>query len=341
MENFLKTKIVAEISANHNGSINEAKKLIEAAAQIGVKYVKIQTYTPDTITLDIDNDDFRISSDHKLWPNRRLYDLYREAHTPWDWHRELFELGSKLGVTIFSSPFDQTAVQFLESLNCPIYKIASLETGDISLIKTIAKTGKPIFASTGASTLEELDLMVETIYSNGNKNLTLLLCTSAYPTEFTDVSLNRMDFLQKRYKVNVGLSDHTIGDEVAIAAVAKGAKVIEKHFILNKDSQSPDSAFSLTPEEFLIMLRKIQETEKILGKEEWNIQKGESFSRGLRRSLIVFKDVLAGEIVSEANIGSYRPNIGIEPKFLDAVIGKKFKFNTKKGSPLLFEIIED
>ena len=341
MENFLKTKIVAEISANHNGSIHEAKKLIEAAAQIGVKYVKIQTYTPDTITLDIDNDDFRISSDHKLWPNRRLYDLYREAHTPWDWHRELFELGSKLGVTIFSSPFDQTAVQFLESLNCPIYKIASLETGDISLIKTIAKTGKPIFASTGASTLEELDLMVETIYSNGNKNLTLLLCTSAYPTEFTDVSLNRMDFLQKRYKVNVGLSDHTIGDEVAIAAVAKGAKVIEKHFILNKDSQSPDSAFSLTPEEFLIMLRKIQETEKILGKEEWNIQKGESFSRGLRRSLIVFKDVLAGEIVSEANIGSYRPNIGIEPKFLDAVIGKKFKFNTKKGSPLLFEIIED
>jgi pseudaminic acid synthase len=341
MENFLKTKIVAEISANHNGSIHEAKKLIEAAAQIGVKYVKIQTYTPDTITLDIDNDDFRISSDHKLWPNRRLYDLYREAHTPWDWHRELFELGSKLGVTIFSSPFDQTAVQFLESLNCPIYKIASLETGDISLIKTIAKTGKPIFASTGASTLEELDLMVETIYSNGNKNLTLLLCTSAYPTEFTDVSLNRMDFLQKRYKVNVGLSDHTIGDEVAIAAVAKGAKVIEKHFILNKDSQSPDSAFSLTPEEFLIMIRKIQETEKILGKDEWNIQKGESFSRGLRRSLIVFKDVLAGEIVSEANIGSYRPNIGIEPKFLDAVIGKKFKFNTKKGSPLLFEIIED
>lgn len=341
MENFLKTKIVAEISANHNGSIHEAKKLIEAAAQIGVKYVKIQTYTPDTITLDIDNDDFRISSDHKLWPNRRLYDLYREAHTPWDWHRELFELGSKLGVTIFSSPFDQTAVQFLESLNCPIYKIASLETGDISLIKTIAKTGKPIFASTGASTLEELDLMVETIYSNGNKNLTLLLCTSSYPTEFTDVSLNRMDFLQKRYKVNVGLSDHTIGDEVAVAAVAKGAKVIEKHFILNKDSQSPDSAFSLTPEEFLIMIRKIQETEKILGKEEWNIQKGESFSRGLRRSLIVFKDVLAGEIVSEANIGSYRPNIGIEPKFLDAVIGKKFKFNTKKGSPLLFEIIED
>jgi pseudaminic acid synthase len=341
MENFLKTKIVAEISANHNGSIHEAKKLIEAAAQIGVKYVKIQTYTPDTITLDIDNDDFRISSDHKLWPNRRLYDLYREAHTPWDWHRELFELGSKLGVTIFSSPFDQTAVQFLESLNCPIYKIASLETGDISLIKTIAKTGKPIFASTGASTLEELDLMVETIYSNGNKNLTLLLCTSAYPTEFTDVSLNRMDFLQQRYKVNVGLSDHTIGDEVAIAAVAKGAKVIEKHFILNKDSQSPDSTFSLTPEEFLIMIRKIQETEKILGKEEWNIQKGESFSRGLRRSLIVFKDVLAGEIVSEANIGSYRPNIGIEPKFLDAVIGKKFKFNTKKGSPLLFEIIED
>jgi pseudaminic acid synthase len=341
MENFLKTKIVAEISANHNGSLDEAKKLIKRAADIGIKFIKIQTYTPETITLDIDNEAYKISSEHKLWPNRKLFDLYKEAHTPWDWHGELFELGKRLGVTVFSSPFDTTAVNLLENLNCPIYKIASLETGDLELIRNVADTGKPIIASTGASTIEEIDLMVETVLSRGNKDLTLLLCTSAYPTENAEVGLKRIDFLRKRYQLDIGLSDHTKGNEVATAAVAMGATVIEKHFKLNNDIDTPDSAFSLDPDGFKIMIQKIAEMEDILGVEEWKIQKSEGFSRALRRSLVVKKDVFAGEDVDKSNVGSFRPNIGLEPRYLDHVIGKKFKFDTKKGSPLLFEILED
>jgi len=341
MENFLKTKIVAEISANHNGSLDEAKKLIERAAEIGIKFIKIQSYTPETITLDVDDAAFKISAEHKLWPGKKLFDLYREAHTPWDWHRELFELGTRLGVIVFSSPFDATAVKLLEDLNCPIYKIASLETGDLELIKNVADTGKPIIASTGASTIEEIDLMVETVFSRGNNNLTLLLCTSAYPTEHNEVGLKRIDFLRKRYQLEIGLSDHSKGNEVATAAVAMGATLIEKHFKLNSEIETPDSAFSLDPEEFKKMMQKIAEVESILGDEDWKIQKSESFSRTLRRSLIVKKDVFAGEDVTNSNVGSFRPNIGIEPKYLDQVIGKKFRFDTKKGSPLLFEILED
>ena len=337
----MKTKLIAEISANHLGDLNIAKKLIYAAKDAGATHVKLQTYKADTMTLNLDSADFSISKEHKLWGGRALYGLYEEAHTPWEWHKELFELSEELGIEIFSSPFDKTAVDFLENLDISMYKIASMESGDIPLIKYIAKTQKPIIASTGSSTLEEIDELVQAVQSEGNKNLTLLLCTSAYPTPQNQVHLARMDLLRERYNLPIGLSDHTLGNSASLAAVAMGATVIERHFILNRSQGGPDSAFSLEPNELRDLSNHIKQIEESVGNKLWEIQPDESESRRLRRSLIITVDVQKGDLISDSNVKSLRPNIGISPKFYGEVIGKRFNAAFSAGTALtLDKIIE-
>jgi pseudaminic acid synthase len=336
----MKTKLIAEISANHLGDLSIAKKLIHAAQDAGATHVKLQTYKADTMTLNLNSTDFSISKEHKLWGGRSLYGLYEEAHTPWEWHKELFELAEELGIEIFSSPFDKTAVDFLENLDISMYKIASMESGDIPLIKYVAKTQKPIIASTGSSTLEEIDELVEAVHSEGNKNLTLLLCTSAYPTPHNQVHLARMDLLRERYSLPIGLSDHTLGNSTSLAAVAMGATVIERHFILDRSQGGPDSVFSLEPNEFNELSIQIKQIEESLGNRDWEIQPDESESRRLRRSLIISSDVKKGDSVTEKNVKSLRPAIGLEPKFFDAVMGKKFVSDFKCGHPLNWASIE-
>ncbi len=337
---FTLVSLIAEISGNHNGSIETCKNLIKSAQICGADYVKIQTYTPDTMTLDINHKNFTINKNHKLWGGKSLYKLYEIAQTPWSWHQELFEFSNSLGMKIFSTPFDKTAVDLLEELDTPIYKIASMESGDIPLIKYIAQTQKPIIASTGSSTLEEIDDLVDAIYSEGNKNLILLLCTSAYPTPNNQVHLARMGLLKERYNVPVGLSDHTLGNSASLAAVAMGAKVIERHFILDRSLGGPDSAFSLEPKDLSNLAIHIKEIEDSIGVKDWKIQPDESESRRLRRSLIVIKDVKRGDVITEKNVKSLRPAIGLEPKFLDTVLGKKFKCDLNRGHPLNWESIE-
>jgi pseudaminic acid synthase len=336
----MKTKLIAEISGNHLGSIDICMSLIQSAKNSGATSVKLQTYKPETMTLPLRTPDYLISKNHKLWGGNSLFDLYEEAHTPWQWHKDLFDYARQIGIQIFSTPFDKSAVDLLEELDTPLYKIASLETGDIPLIKYIAKTQKPIIASTGASTLEEVDDLVETVFSQGNTNLTLLLCTSAYPTPIDQVHLQKMDVLKERYNLPVGLSDHTLGNVASLAAVAIGATVIERHFILDRSQGGPDSAFSLEPKELSDLSIQIKQIEESMGNREWEIQPDESESRRLRRSLIISSEVKKGDIVTEKNVKSLRPAIGLEPKFLDAVIGKKFTNDFQCGHPLNWDSIE-
>lgn len=330
-------KVVAEISGNHLGKLPIARELVQAASNVGANYVKLQTYTADTITLNIDSPEFRLNANHPLWGGRTLYSLYEEAHTPWEWHKELFDLAHTLGIGIFSSPFDFSAVDFLEDLKTPLYKIASLETGDIPLIRYIAQTGKPIIASTGASTLEEIDLMVETILKFNSNELTLLLCTSSYPAKPQDAHLNRLRLLQERYGVSVGLSDHTLGNTTAVAAIALGATVIEKHLCLDRALGGPDADFSSTPDEFKSLVQSCNEASDSLGHSDWSSLDVEDESRRLRRSLYVSRDVDAGEIVSKENIKSVRPSFGLPPKFWDEVEGRRFVHSLSAGTPLKIE----
>jgi N-acetylneuraminate synthase len=331
---------VAEISGNHLGELEIAQNLVRKAKTVGADYVKLQTYTADTITLNIDSPEFRLNANHPLWGGRTLYSLYEEAHTPWEWHKELFDLAHTLGIGIFSSPFDFSAVDFLEDLNTPLYKIASLETGDIPLIRYIAQTGKPIIASTGASTLEEIDLMVETILKFNSNELTLLLCTSSYPAKPQDAHLNRLRLLQERYGVSVGLSDHTLGNTTAVAAIALGATVIEKHLCLDRALGGPDADFSSTPDEFKLLVDACEETFDALGTVDWIEIPAEDESRRFRRSLFISCDVKAGEQVNATNVRSVRPAGGMLPKFLDSVYGLEFKANFKSGTPLTFDLLD-
>ena len=335
----MKTKLIAEISGNHLGSLDNCISLIKAAKRAGASAVKIQTYKPETMTLPLRTPSFSISKEHELWGGVSLFDLYKEAHTPWEWHEYLFDFARQIGIQIFSTPFDKSAVDLLEELNTPLYKIASLESGDIPLIRYIAKTQKPIIASTGASTLSEIDDLVNTVLSEGNKNLTLLLCTSAYPTPIDQVHLMRIDLLKERYNLPVGLSDHTLGNTASLAAVAKGASIIERHFILDRKQGGPDSAFSLEPAELAALSVEIIDIELSLGKKEWEIQQDESESRRLRRSLIITKKVFKGEKVSFENVKSLRPGIGLQPKFFEDTMGYTFNEDFEIGTPLTFDII--
>jgi pseudaminic acid synthase len=330
---------IAEVSANHLGSLERAKEIVLAAAKAGASAVKFQTYTAETMTLDID--DFKVSDSHELWGGRRLYSLYQEAHTPWDWHAELFELCRSLNVLPFSSPFDLSAIELLESLDAPMYKIASLETGDHRLIRAVAETGKPLIISTGATEWNEIEELVDVVKKTGNKDLTLLVCTSSYPSDPADAHLRRIETLRNKFGVKVGLSDHTLGIGVSIAAIALGATAIEKHLTLRRSDGGADAAFSMEPEEFAMLVKEGTSAALALGNSQWSMQESEKESRRLRRSLYIVKDVTAGDVVTHENVRAIRPGGGCSPKLLEELIGRKFVRNQVMGTPLAPELITD
>jgi pseudaminic acid synthase len=332
---------IAEVSANHLGSLTRAKEIVVAAAEAGATAVKFQTYTADTMTLDVNLPDFKVSDDHELWGGRTLHSLYSEAFTPWEWHPELFAMCRELGVTPFSSPFDLTAVDFLESINAPMYKIASLETGDHRLIRAVAQTGKPLIISTGATEWNEIEELVKVVEKEGNSDLTLLVCTSSYPSHPMDAHLRRIQTLKNRFGVKVGLSDHTLGIGVSIAAIALGATAIEKHLTLRRSDGGADGAFSMEPEEFAMLVKEGNSAADALGKSEWSMQFSEMESRRSRRTLYVVRDVREGELVTLENIRAIRPGGGCAPKLLDQLTGRKFKEDLKLGTPMSPDLVAD
>ena len=323
---------IAEVSANHLGSLERAKSIIEAAAKAGATAVKFQTYTADTMTLDLPQ--FSVSENHKLWGGRRLHDLYREAHTPWEWHPELFSLARELGLIPFSSPFDLSAVELLESLDVEMYKIASLETGDHRLIRAVAETGKPVIISTGATEWEEIREAVDVVHSTGNRDLTLLVCTSSYPSNPKDSHITRINTLRDEFGCKVGLSDHTLGIGVSVAAIALGASVIEKHLTLRRADGGADSAFSMEPNEFAQLVKEGNTARVSMGSSKWQIQPSEQDSRNLRRTLYVVADVKAGDVISHDNVKAIRPGGGYPPRELNQFIGKVFLSDVKVGTPM-------
>lgn len=335
---MIKPIFVAEISANHRGDKQRALKLVEAAASSGASAVKFQTYKPETMTLPINS--FRISQNHTLWGGLKLYDLYKEAMTPWEWHQELFDLAKSCNLIPFSSPFDRSAVDFLESLNCPIYKIASMETGDIDLISYAAQTKKPIIISTGASTLNELDDAFQAAIDGGAASITLLVCTSSYPAVPRDANLSRIATLIERYRVPIGISDHTLGIGVSLAAIAMGASVVEKHFTLRRSDGGHDGSFSMEPEEFAKLVSEGNNAFDAIGNPQWEFQDSELESRKLRRSLIITKDVKKGETVTRENVKPLRPNLESPVKNYKVMLGKTFTKDYSAGMPATLDNVE-
>lgn len=331
--------IIAELSANHNQNFDDAIELINAAKNSGADAVKIQTYTPDTMTIDCDNDFFRIGKG-TIWEGRTLYDLYSEAYTPWEWHVKLKGYANKQGLDFFSTPFDTTSVDFLEKLKVPVYKIASFEIVDTPLIRRIAQTSKPIILSTGMATVSEIDEAVQTIRNEGNNSLALLKCTSSYPALPEEMNLKTIPHLSELYGVPVGISDHTLGISVPVAAVALGACIVEKHFTISRKIPGPDSAFSLEPQEFKAMVNAVRETEKALGKINYQITENERANRTFRRSLFAVKDIEKGEIISQEHIRSIRPGYGLQPKYINDIIGKRAKYKINRGTPLQWCMLE-
>lgn len=331
--------IIAELSANHLQDFDLAVKTIKAAKEAGADAVKLQTYTPDTITIDSDNEYFRIKQG-TLWDGKTLYQLYQEAYTPWEWQPELKKLAENIGIICFSSPFDKTAVDFLEQMNVPAYKVASFEITDIALIEYIASKGKPIIISTGIASLAEIEEALNACKRMGNNQIALLKCTSEYPTPLEDVNLRTIPDMRKRFGTVVGLSDHTLGISVPIAAVALGAKIIEKHFILDRKLGGHDSAFSLEPEEFAAMVKSVRESEKALGKVSYELTEKIKKSREFSRSLFVVEYMKAGETFTETNIKSIRPGFGLSPIHLNEILGKKAIGDIKKGTPLEWSLIK-
>lgn len=333
-----KTLIVAELSANHNGSKAVALDTIRAVAQTGADAIKLQTYTADTLTLDSHKEDFRINT-RSLWDGRYFYDLYKEASTPWEWHEELFRVAREEGLMCFSTPFDKTAVDFLESLNNPIYKIASFEITDIPLIEYAARKMKPMVISTGIAMEEDIRLAVETCRSAGNEDITLLKCTSAYPAPIEDANLLTMCDMKERFGVKVGLSDHTIGSDVAVAASVLGAEMIEKHFIIDRSIGGPDAAFSMNREEFSAMVKSIRNVEKALGEVYYPTEPSQIKGRQFSRSLYVAEDMKEGEVITEKNVRSVRPGYGLHPKYLAEIQGKKVNRNLEKGERFSYKFL--
>lgn len=333
-----KTFIVAELSANHGHKLEVALESVRAAKEAGADAVKIQTYTADTITLNCDADDFKVKG--TLWDGRTLYDLYQEAYTPWEWHQAIFDEAKKCGLICFSTPFDKTAVDFLENLGNPIMKIASFEITDIPLIEYAAKKGKPMVISTGIAMPEDIELAVKTCKDVGNDDITLLKCTSSYPAPIEDANLRTMVDMKERYGVKVGLSDHTMGYDVAVAAVALGATLVEKHFILDRSIGGPDAAFSMEKDEFASMVKAIRNVEKALGEVVYPTDPTKIKGREFCRSLYVAENVKAGDFVTEQNVRSVRPGYGLHPKYLPEVLGKKFAQDCQKGERFSLDIVE-
>lgn len=331
--------IIAEMSGNHNHSLERALAIVEAAAKAGVDAVKLQTYTADTMTLDIDEGEFFIADKDSLWKGESLYHLYEKAYTPWEWHEPIFKRCRELGIMGFSTPFDVTAVDFLEKLNVPCYKIASFENIDLPLIKKVAQTGKPMIVSTGMASVAELDELVRTARGNGCQDLTLLKCTSSYPSTPEGTNLLTIPHMQQLFRCKVGLSDHTLGIGAAVASVALGTRVIEKHFTLARVDGGVDSAFSMEPDEMAQLVRECKTASLAMGKVSYELQEQEKKSLQFRRSLYIVHDMKAGDIITEKNMRSIRPGCGVSPKYYDVFIGKQIKTDVKSGTPLRFELI--
>lgn len=329
--------IIAELSANHNGSLQNALETIKAAHACGANAIKLQTYTADTLTLDCDKDDFIIKGG-TLWDAKRYYDLYKEAYTPWEWHKELFDYARSLGIDIFSTPFDKSAVDFLETFTPSAYKIASFEITDYELVRYAASKGKPIIISTGIATKQEIQDVIDICKNEGNEQIILLKCTSAYPAPLEDANLLTIPDMKKSFAIEIGFSDHTLGDTAPIIAVALGAKMIEKHFILDRNIGGADAEFSMDKTEFTQMVKAIRDTQKLLGGIDYNETniKGRAFSR----SLYVAKDIKKGELLNEQNIRSVRPGYGLHPKYLKDVLGKAAKVDLYFGDRLKREDVE-
>ncbi|MBW1855472.1 MAG: pseudaminic acid synthase [Deltaproteobacteria bacterium] len=331
------TYIIAEMSANHNQNFKQAVKIIEAAKEAGANAIKLQTYTSDTMTIDCDNEYFKIKG--TIWEGNNLYKLYEEAYTTWEWQPRLEKIAEKLGLDLFSTPFDSTAVDFLESMDVPAYKIASFEIVDIPLLRKIAETGKPIIISTGMASLAEIDEAVHTVRHAGAKQIALLKCTSAYPGPPEEANLRTIPHLAQAFGVPVGLSDHTMGTAVAVASVALGASIVEKHFTLSRKDPGPDSSFSMEPKEFKAMVDDIRNVEKALGKVSYEITEKQKASRVFRRSLFVVKDIAQGEVFTVENIRSIRPGYGLHTRYLKTVLGRSAKKDIEKGTPLGWDLI--
>ncbi len=334
-----KVFIIAELSANHNGSLDTALETIRAAKQAGADAIKLQTYTADTMTIDSDKEDFIIKS--TIWEGKNLHKLYQEAYTPWEWHEELFRVAREEGLICFSSPFDKTAVDLLESLNTPAYKISSFEITDSPLIEYVASKGKPVIISTGIAGLEDIELAVETCRKAGNNQIILLKCTSSYPAPIEDANLAMIPDMAKRFGVITGLSDHTLGITVPVAATVLGARVIEKHFILDRSIGGPDASFSLDEAEFTAMVKAVREAEKAIGKVDYTVTEKMQKSRQFARSLYVVEDIKAGEVFTERNIRSIRPGYGMHPKSYKEVLGKRAKVDLERGAPFTKGLILD
>lgn len=329
--------VIAELSANHNGKLETALKIIQEAKVAGADAVKLQTYRPDTITLNCDSEDFRIHGG--LWDGRTLYDLYEEAHMPWEWHAPLFEHARKLGITIFSSPFDRTAVDLLEDLNAPAYKIASFEAVDLPLIKYVASTGKPMIISTGMADLEEIQEAIDAAREGGCMELAILHCVSGYPAPAGDYNLRTIPDMIQRVGLVTGLSDHTLDNTTAITSVALGSSIIEKHFTLDRHGGGPDDSFSLEPQDLAALCRDVRTAWEALGRVDYGRKLSELGNVRFRRSLYIVEDVQAGEVLSHKNLRSIRPGFGVAPKHLDAFIGKKASRLIKRGTPVSWDMI--
>ena len=332
--------IIAELSANHLQKFDNAVKLIKAAKEAGADAVKLQTYTPDTITIDCDNEYFQIKQG-TLWDGKTLYQLYKEAYTPWEWQPKLKEIAQREGLICFSSVFDKSAVDFLEEIDVPAYKIASFEITDIPLIEYVASKGKPVIISTGIATLSDIEEAVNACKRMGNNQIALLKCTSAYPAPLEEINLRTIPSMADTFKTVVGLSDHTLGIPVPIASVALGGCIIEKHLTLDRKLGGPDAAFSLEPSEFKEMVKSVREVEKALGEVSYELTKRIRRSREFSRSLFVVKDVKAGEIFTEENVKSIRPGYGLHPKYLKDILGKKVVKDIKKGTPLHWSFVRE
>jgi len=334
-----KVFIIAELSANHGGSLETAIETIKAARRAGADCIKLQTYTPDTITLDSRKPDFMVKG--TIWEGRNLYDLYKEAYTPWEWHEALFKAAAAEGLICFSSPFDKTAVDLLEALQTPAYKIASFEITDIPLIEYVASKGKPIIISTGIANEDDIQLAIEACKGKGNDQIALLKCTSSYPAPIEEANMVMIKDLAVRYGVITGLSDHTIGNTVPVVATCFGARIIEKHFILDRSIGGPDASFSMNESEFAAMVKAVREAEIAIGEVDYKLTPKQISGRDYSRSLYIVKDILAGELITEEHIRSIRPGYGLHPKYFTGILGKRINKDVVRGTPLQLSDIQE
>lgn len=337
--NLEKPFIIAEMSGNHNQSLERALAIVDAAAAAGVDAVKIQTYTADTMTLDIAAGEFFIADQDSLWKGESLYNLYEKAHTPWEWHKPIFERCKEHGILGFSTPFDDTSVDFLEELDVPCYKIASFENVDLPLIRKVARTGKPMIASTGMTTVSELEDLVRAARENGCRDLTLLKCTSSYPASAEGTNLRTIPHMRELFNCEVGLSDHTLGIGVAVAGVALGASVIEKHFTLSRADGGVDAAFSLEPDEMAQLVRECRAAALAMGEVRYEMAEQEKKSLRFRRSLYIVEDMKAGDVITAENMRRIRPGLGLSPKYYEVVLGRRVKCDVARGTALSWDVL--